>query len=184
MTQRYHVLSYNEGNDGIPIKATLTTQLHLNLLEASIPDAGGGTEALNGNVNIVSDGKQVSGTITMSGLGLSQVGLPGAVNVHSIDNGDLAGKISGSASSPVVEGTLSGAWASLDAPVINATGSADSPAHAGLHITHADCNSISGDAVLMYAEFATAVAQYLSFGGSGAWTATRVSAGSQPLPVG
>jgi hypothetical protein len=158
--------------------------MHLNLPGATIPDAGGGTEVLTGNVNVVSDGKQVTGTITLSGLGLSQVGLPGAVNVHSVDNGDLTATISGSASSPVVEGSFGGSWASLDAPVINATGSADSPVHGGLHITQAGCDSISGDAVAMFAEFATSVAKYLSFGGSGAWSATRANAGSQPLPVG
>jgi hypothetical protein len=151
--------------------------MHLNLPGATIPDAGGGTEVLTGNVNVVSDGKQVTGTIRLSGLGLSQVGLPGAVNVHSVDNGDLTAKISGSASSPVVEGSFSGAWASLDAPVINATGSSDSLVHGGLHITQAGCDSISGDAIAMFTEFAASVTQYLSFGGSGAWTATRASAG-------
>jgi hypothetical protein len=150
--------------------------MRLNLPGASIPDAGGGTEAFTGTVNVVSDGKQVTGMITLSGLGLSQVGLPGAVNVHSVDNGGLTATISGSASSPVVEGTLSGEWASLDAPVINATGSADSPIHAGLHITRASCDSISGDAIAMFAEFAAPVAQYLTLGGSGVWTATRASA--------
>jgi hypothetical protein len=59
--------------------------------------------------------------------------------------------------------------------VINATGSADSPVHGGLHITHAGCDSISGDAIAMFAEFATSVAQYLSFGGSGTWTATATT---------
>jgi hypothetical protein len=160
-----------------PIKATLTTQMHLNLPGASIPDAGGGTEALTGDVKVVSDGAQVTGSITLSGLGLSQVGLPGAVNVHSVDNGELTATISGSAGAPVVQGSFSGSWASLDAPVINATGSADSPVHGGLHITRAGCDSISGDAIAMFAEFATSVAQYLSFGGSGTWTATRASAG-------
>jgi hypothetical protein len=160
-----------------PIKATLTTQMHLNLPQATIPDAGGGTEAFTGNVNVVSDGKQVTGTITLSGLGLSQVGLPGSVNVHTVDNGGLTGAISGSASNPMVNGTLTGEWASLDAPVINATGSAESPIHAGLHITRVGCNSISGDAIAMFAEFASSVAQYLSLGGSGIWTATRTSAG-------
>jgi hypothetical protein len=160
-----------------PIKATLTTKMHLNLPQATIPDAGGGTEALTGNVTVVSNGKQVSGTITLSGLGLSQVGLPGSVNVHTVDNGGLTATISGSASSPMVNGTLTGEWASLDAPVINATGSANSPIHAGLHITRAGCDSISGDAIAMFAEFASSVAQYLSFGGSGKWTATRTSAG-------
>ena len=159
-----------------PIKATLTTQMRINLPGASIPNAGGGTEVFNGDVKVVSDGKQVTGTITLSGLGLSQVGLPGAVNVHSVDNGGLAGTISGSASSPVVDGKLSGEWASLDAPVINATGSADSPIHAGLHITRAGCDSISGDAIAMFTEFASSVSQYLTFGGSGVWTAMRAGA--------
>ena len=160
-----------------PIKATLTTQMHLDLPGASVPDAGGGTSAFNGDVNVVSDGKQVTGTITLSELGLSHVGLPGAVNVHTVDDGGLTATISGSASSPVVSGTFSGEWASLDAPVVNATGSADTPLHAGLHITRAGCDSISGDAIAMFAEFASPVAQYLSFGGSGVWTATRASAG-------
>jgi hypothetical protein len=151
--------------------------MRLNLPGASIPNAGGGTDAFTGDVNIVSDGKQVTGTITLSGLGLSQVGLPGAVNVHTVDNGGLTATISGSASGPVVEGTLTGEWATLDAPVVNATGSADSPVHAGLHITRAGCDSISGDAIAMFAEFASSVAQYLTFGGSGVWTATRATAG-------
>jgi hypothetical protein len=160
-----------------PIKATLTTQMHLDLPGVAISDAGSGTEVLTGDVMVVSDGSRVTGTITLSGLGLSQVGLPGAVDVHSVDNGDLKATISGSASAPAVDGTLGGSWASLDAPVINATGSAESPVHGGLHLTRASCDSISGDAIAMFAEFASSVAQYLSFGGSGIWTATRTSTG-------
>ena len=156
-----------------PIKATLTTQMHLNLPGATIPNAGGGTEVLTGNVNVVSDGTQVTGTMTLSGLGLSQVGLPGSVNVHTVDNGGLTATISGSASSPMVNGTLTGEWASLDAPVINATGSDTSPIHTSLHITRVGCDSISGDAIAMFKDFASSVAQYLSLGGSGIWTATR-----------
>jgi hypothetical protein len=160
-----------------PIKATLTTQMHLDLPGVAISDAGSGTEVLTGDVMVVSDGSRVTGTITLSGLGLSQVGLPDAVDVHSVDNGDLKATISGSASAPAVDGTLGGSWASLDAPVINATGSAESPVHGGLHLTRASCDSISGDAIAMFAEFASSVAQYLSFGGSGIWTATRTSTG-------
>jgi len=156
-----------------PIDATLTTQMHLNVPGASIPNAGGGDDRMTGNVMVVSDGTKVTGTITLSELGLSHVGLPGSVNVHTVSNGGLTATISGPASSPVVDGTFSGEWASLDAPVINATGSATSPVHAGLHITRVGCGSISGDAIAMFAEFATSVAQYLSFGGSGVWTATR-----------
>jgi len=136
-----------------------------------------GTEVLTGDVNVVSGGKQVTGTMTLSGLGLSQVGLPGSVNVHTVDNRGLTATISGSASSPMVNGTLTGEWATLDAPVINATGSANSPIHTSLHITRVGCDSISGDAIAMFADFASSVAQYLSFGGSGIWTATRINAG-------
>ena|SRR5450432_151213 len=49
----------------------------------------GSPAAASSDVNVVSDGKQVTGTITLSGLGLSQVELPGAVNVHTVDNGAL-----------------------------------------------------------------------------------------------
>ena len=156
-----------------PIDATLTTQMHLNLPGASIPNAGGGDERMTGNVKVVSDGTKVTGTMTLSELGLSHVGLPGSVNVHTVSNGGLTATISGPASNPVVDGTFSGEWASLDAPVINGSGSATSPVHAGLHITRVGCGSISGDAIAMFAEFASSVAQYLSFGGSGVWTATR-----------
>jgi hypothetical protein len=45
--------------------------------------------------------------------------------------------------------------------------------HAGLHVISASCASISGDAVAMFAEFAKAVAQYISISGSGVWTAAR-----------
>jgi len=156
-----------------PIDATLTTQMHLNLPGASIPNAGGGDERITGNVKVVSDGTKVTGTMTLSELGLSHVGLPGSVNVHTVSNGGLTATISGPASNPVVDGTFSGEWASLDAPVINGSGSATSPVHAGLHVTRVGCDSISGDAIAMFAEFASSVAQYLSFGGSGVWTATR-----------
>ena len=158
-----------------PIDATLTTQMHINVPGASIPNAGGGDERMTGNVKVVSDGTKVTGTMTLSELGLSHVGLPGSVNVHTVSNGGLTATISGPASSPVVDGTLTGEWASLDAPVINSSGSATSPVHAGLHITRVGCSSISGDAIAMFAEFASSVAQYLSFGGSGVWTATRAS---------
>jgi hypothetical protein len=156
-----------------PIKATLTTRMHLSLGGASVPNAGGGTEALTGSIALTSDGRTVTGTITLTGLGLSQVGLPGAVKVHSVDNGELTGAISGAAGAPEVTGTLSGEWASLDAPVLNGHGSAANQVRAGLHVTRATCTAVTGDAIAMFAQIATPVAQYLSIGGSGTWTATR-----------
>lgn len=155
------------------IKTTLTTQMHLNLPGVSVPSAGGDTESMSGTVTVISDGRTVTGSITMSGLGLSQVGLPGGPAVHSVDNGDLTGRISGSASDPIVNGTLSGEWASLDAPIANATGSASNSFQAGLHVSRVGCASISGDAIAMFAQIAAPVAQYLSIGGSGSWTANR-----------
>jgi hypothetical protein len=156
-----------------PIKARLTTRMHLSLGGASVPNAGGGTEALTGSIALTSDGRTVTGTITLTGLGLSQVGLPGAAHVHSVDNGELTATISGPAGAPTVTGTLSGEWASLDAPVINGHGSATNHVRAGLHVTHATCAAITGDAIAMFAQIAAPVAQYLSIGGSGTWSATR-----------
>jgi hypothetical protein len=69
---------------------------------------------------------------------------------------------------------LSGAWASFDAPVVNGKGSSSNAFHAGLHVTRADCASVSGDAVALFREIAAPVAQYLTFGGSGGWTAAKV----------
>jgi hypothetical protein len=108
-----------------------------------------------------------------SGNGSSQVGLPGERQVHSKASGRFSGVISGSVSNPVVTGTLGGSWASLDAPVINGSGSGSSRVRAGLHIIRASCTAISGDAVAMFAEFAAPVAQYISISGSGVWTAAR-----------
>jgi hypothetical protein len=156
------------------INTTLTTTMHLNLPgAATIPNAGSGTESLRGTIKVVSGAGRVTGAITLSGLGLSQVGIPSGVNVNSVDDGEFTGTISGTPASPVVEGTLSGELASRDAPVINGSGTATSPVHASLHVTHTSCSSTSGDAVAMFTQFEAPVAQYLSFGGSGAWTATR-----------
>jgi hypothetical protein len=106
-------------------------------------------------------------------MGRGRAGSP--VNVHSKDSGEATATISGPATAPVLTGTLSGAWASLDAPVINGKGSSTNAFHAGLHVIRADCSSVKGDAVALFREIAAPVAQYLSFGGSGGWTATRVS---------
>lgn len=155
------------------VKATLTTQMRFTTGGVTIPDAGGGTEAMHGTVRILSTGASVTGTITLPGLGLSQVGLPGTPQVHSVDNGELVGRLSGSADDPKVSGALSGEWASLDAPVGNTRGSATRTVNAGLHVTRAGCDAVSGDVIPMFAEFAAPAAQYLTISGSGAWTADR-----------
>ena len=162
-----------DGHYSGSIKATIKTTMSINTGGISIPNAGSGTEAWKGTVDLVSTGGTVSGTITLSELGLSQVGQSDGVQVHSVDTSDLKGTITGPASKPVVEATMSGEWASLDAPVINGKGDSTSDGSAGLHITHADCTSISGDAVAMFADLAAPVAQYIAISGSGAWSAKR-----------
>lgn len=129
---------------------------------------------MHGAVRIVSTGTTATGTITLSGLGLSQVGLPGSTQVHSVDNGELIGRLSGSADDPMVTGTLSGEWTTLDAPMGTTGGSATNVLHAGLHVTRAGCTAVSGDAIAMFAQVAAPVSQYLTIGGSGAWTAERI----------
>ena len=162
-----------DGHYAGPIKATLTTTMTISGDGISIPNAGGGTEGWTGTVDVTSKAGKVTGTITMSELGLSQVGVSGGVQVHSVDDGELTGVISGSAAQPTVAATGTGEWASLDAPVLNGSGASTSTLAGGLHITHADCTSISGDAVAMFADFMSPVAQYLSVTGDGTWTANR-----------
>jgi hypothetical protein len=155
------------------IAATIKTKMTLSLPSGSIPNAGSGSLPLTGKVSVTSDGRTVHGTLSLSGKGVSQVGLPGARQVHSTDSGSFTGTISGPASSPVVNGTLAGEWASLDAPVINGSGSSSSRVRVGLHVTRATCTAIYGDAVAMFAQIAAPVAQYISISGSGNWVATR-----------
>jgi hypothetical protein len=155
------------------IKVIIKTTMTLSAGGISIPNAGGGQESWQGTIDVVSTGSTVTGTLTLSELGLSQVGISGGAKVHSVENSDFAGKISGTASKPVVVAHVTGEWASLDAPVINGKGSSDETVAAGLHIIHADCQTITGNAVAMFADIAAPEKQYLSIGGSGTWTATR-----------
>ena len=162
-----------DGHYSGPIKATIKTTMTITADGISIPNAGGGTEAWKGTVDLISSGGTVTGTITMSELGLSQVGQSGGVQVHSVDDGDLSGTITGPASKPAVAATGTGEWASLDAPVLNGSGTSTSSLSGGLHITKADCSSISGDAVAMFSDFMSPVAQYLAVSGDGVWVAKR-----------
>jgi hypothetical protein len=162
------------GTYATTIGATIITSMHINIPGGpQIPNAGGGTEPLHGTVSITSNGRSVTGKISLTGSGTAHVGLPGAVNVHSNDKGSLTGTISGPATAPVFTGILSGEWASFDAPVINGSGSASNTAHSSLHITRVSCTSISGDVVAMFRDFAAPVAQYLTISGTGTWTAPR-----------
>jgi hypothetical protein len=73
----------------------------------SVPNAGGGTEAWKGTVDLAAKGGNATGTITMSELGLSGVAASGGVRVHSVDNGDLTGTIGGTASQPTIAERIS-----------------------------------------------------------------------------
>jgi hypothetical protein len=156
-----------------PIHANLTTTMHLDVGGQNIPNAGGSTTPFNGNITVKSNGLTVTGTLTLSYIGTAQVGLPGDRNVHSVDGGTLDASISGPATNPVVDGTVSGVWGSFDAPVINGNGDTDSPIHTGLHITRSDCTQITGDLIALFQQFAAPVTQYLTLGGTGTWTAQR-----------
>jgi hypothetical protein len=139
----------------------------------SIPNAGGGKERWQGTVDLTSKGGQVKGTMSLSELGLSQVGQPGSVQVHSVDNGTLYGTISGPASKPTVAAIGTGEWASLDAPAGNTSGGQSTDLDGGLHVTNATCGSITGDDVAMFSDFMAPVSQYLSVSGNGTWVAAR-----------
>jgi hypothetical protein len=155
------------------VDVRITTTMSINTGGIAISHAGSGDERWQGTVDIVSTGGKVTGTLTLSELGVSQVGLPSSKQVHSVDTSDFTGKISGPSSKPVVAANLTGEWASLDAPVINGKGTSNENVTAGLHITQASCESITGNAVAMFADIAAPVAQYIAISGSGAWTAKR-----------
>lgn len=165
--------SIPDGHYSGPIKATIKTTMSINTGGISIPNAGSGDEDWRGTVDLVSSGGRVTGTMTLTEFGDSQVGVSGGVEVHSVDSSHFKGTISGPASKPVVVAAMSGEWASFDAPVINGKGTSTSSSTAGLHITSANCASISGNAVAMFADIAAPVAQYIAISGSGNWVATR-----------
>jgi hypothetical protein len=151
------------------IKSTLNTEMHLSLPGGvSAPNAGSGTEAMDGSVHIVSNGRTVTGLISLTGEGTSEVG----GIVHSKDVGDFSGQISGPANNPIVTGKMGGAWQTLDAPV-QSGGSDSSATTVGLHVTSASCGAVSGDAIAMFSEIAKPVEEYITVSGTGVWTANR-----------
>ena len=152
------------------IKATLKTTMSLTVPGAgTLTGVGNGLQGMNGTVDIVSNGSTVTGSINLSGLGSSEIA-GGAAG--SAGSGKFTGTISGSASNPQVAGIMSGDWDAYG-PVTASSGSASNAAHAGLHVTNASCSAVSGDAIAMFAQIATPVKQYITIGGTGAWTATR-----------
>ena len=154
------------------ITSTLKTVMNLTLPNgASISNAGGASEEMDGVVKIVSNGHTVSGSIALGGLGTSYVG--GAYVIHSKTEGDFTGLIYGPADSPVVKGKMGGAWETLDAPVIGGSGSDTGITTVGLHVTAASCDQVTGDAIAMFSEMAKPVAQYITISGDGTWTAQR-----------
>jgi hypothetical protein len=146
-----------------PVSGTVTTTLHLSA--PGVPNAGHGTNRMTGRVTVTSDGKTVTGTIMLSGSGNSEVGVPGEITIPTTSFGKLIGTISGPAGQPVIDGTLSGSD--------DAGNNSTNPVHVGLHITRTTCDSISGDLVALFTEITASVRQYLTVGGSGAWTIPR-----------
>jgi hypothetical protein len=165
--------SIPEGHYKGKIDSTVDLVMTITADGISIPNAGGGKEHWLGTIDLISKDGSVNGTIDLTELGLSQVGQPGSVQVHSQDSGDLKGGISGTAAAPAVAATGNGEWTSLDAPVVGGSGTSTNKLNGGLHITKADCASISGDFVGMFSDFLKPVSKYLSVSGNGTWVATR-----------
>ncbi|MGZ4763118.1 MAG: hypothetical protein ACXV7I_11820, partial [Ilumatobacteraceae bacterium] len=126
------------------------------------PIPGHTDETFTGNVVVVSDGATVTGTIAMHWSGSGDIN-----NGHVTEDTTLHdATISGSATDPVVDGTMTGQIV-IDG---NTTTGSD-PVHLHLHILSADCQTITGDAVAMLREILPGTVSSLN--GNGAWTATR-----------
>lgn len=135
---------------------------HLTVVEA----AGNGSDHMSGSITLTSDGHQVTGSMTLKGAGSADVSVPGELTVNTTHFGSLVGTISGPASSPVVDGTLAGS---------DDSGAHSSPFHAGLHVTKASCDAVSGDIVAMFQEITAPESPYLTIDGSAPWTIHRTS---------
>jgi hypothetical protein len=144
------------------IHAVLNVKLHVS---GQLTADGSGTSTGDGTVTVVSDGKTVSGSMSVKATGTSKLSFdPIGIGDDSYFGG-LSGTISGPAGAPIVTGTL----ASTDA----VAGPQSSPLKAGLHLTQVTCGSISGDLVAMFVEITKPVSQYVTVTGSGKWTAPR-----------
>lgn len=143
-----------------PVEGTVTTSLTV------VVAAGNGSDHMSGAISIASDGKQVTGSMNLKGAGSADVGIAGAVTVNTTHFGSLVGTISGPASNPVIDGTLEGT---------DESGQHSSSFHAGLHVTNASCDSVSGDIVALFQEIAAPESQYLTIGGSAPWSVHRTS---------
>jgi hypothetical protein len=108
----------------------------------------------------------------MGGSGSSVIGLTGGLQFHGKNTGSLKGTISGPASSPVINGSVAGDWVS-ETPLGEQSGHTGNAIHVGLHVTSVSCSAVSGSVVALFQELEKPVAQYLTVGGTGAWTADR-----------
>lgn len=143
-----------------PVEGTVNTSLTV------VVAAGNGSDHMSGTITIASDGHQVTGSMNLKGAGSADVGVPGALTINTTHFGSLVGTISGPASNPVVDGTLQGT---------DDSGQHSSSFHAGLHVTKASCDSVSGDIVALFQEITAPESQYLTINGSAPWTIHRTS---------
>lgn len=130
-----------------------------------VPAEGGGVDQMSGTIRLHSDGRHVSGEIRLSGGGTAHAGLSGVMEAFDHSFGHLTGRIAGTASGPTVSGVLAG-----HDEIVGAT---SARFHAGLHVTSADCQEISGDLVPMWQDILRPERKYLSLRGTGDWTIQR-----------
>lgn len=116
-----------------------------------------GTNTGAGTITIVSDGKNVTGSIDVHGSGNATAGI-----ITDTSIGTMTGTISGSAANPIASGTLQGSS--------EVAGAVSSPFRAGLHITRASCASVSGDLVAMFSQIYAEFTNLVTVSGTGAWT--------------
>jgi hypothetical protein len=146
---------------------TFTATLHVRLQTAGqLRASGSGTTVGHGVVTIVSNGQTVTGTMKITASGSSKLNL-GPSGLNDSFNGGLSVKISGPASSPTVAG--------IAKSVSAVAGPLSSPFHAGLHVTGADCSSVSGDVVAMEDDAYAPLKSEVHITGSGLWNAPRTN---------
>jgi hypothetical protein len=149
------------GSTSIP-PGTFTGVLAGDLQITEPPIVGHTDETFTGQVVVISDGESVTGTIAMHWSGSGDIN-----NGHVTEDTTLHdATITGSATDPVVDGTMTG-----QVVVDGDARTGSSPVHLHLHILRADCQTITGDAVAMLREILPGTV--VSLNGNGTWTAAR-----------
>jgi hypothetical protein len=149
------------GSTSIP-SGTFTGVLAGDLQITEPPIVGHTDETFTGQVVVISDGESVTGTIAMHWSGSGDFN-----NGHVTEDSTLHdATITGSATDPVVDGTMTG-----QVVVDGDARAGSSPVHLHLHILSADCQTITGDAVAMLREILPGTV--VSMNGNGTWTAAR-----------